>query len=275
MSRGSDHAFRVALVAIREIATARTLTPETALAIIAEALGEGVEPPPIMTDRSRPKTGAQRTADWKRRHRVTAGDAPGDEKGDAGDVTADATGDVSGDVSGDVTRPPGPPRDQDSHSLEIPEERESETRACATPVTSPVTGSVTRVVTSPVTKKVTRVTGELAERYVTVTDPLPSLLREAAAMVPVRDITGAWAKFTGHYAGKFIHVQGAWQKWCVNEAKRERTDFETQRRDRPGDAPDFVDPSSAEASERRKRRETAKLEDEVRAKLARVGGSHG
>ena len=51
---------------------------------------------------------------------------------------------------------------------------------------------------------------------------LPDELREAASIIGVRDVPGAWLKFCGHYAGKTIHVAGWWQKWCANERKREQ-----------------------------------------------------
>src|SRR5579859_5504285 len=62
------------------------------------------------------------------------------------------------------------------------------------------------------------------ERNVGVSDTITPELRATAEMATVQDITGAWAKFCGHYAGKWVHVPGKWQMWCVNEAKRERID---------------------------------------------------
>lgn len=62
------------------------------------------------------------------------------------------------------------------------------------------------------------------ERYVRADDPLTEELRATAQMAGVQDIAGAWLKFCGHYADKWVHVQGKWQHWCVNEAKRERTE---------------------------------------------------
>lgn len=67
------------------------------------------------------------------------------------------------------------------------------------------------------------------ERHVRLTDTLTPELKSAAEMATVQDIAGAWAKFTGHYADKWVHVAGKWQSWCVNEAKRERVDRERER----------------------------------------------
>lgn len=67
------------------------------------------------------------------------------------------------------------------------------------------------------------------ERYVRLTDAITAELTASAQMATVQDIPAAWAKFTGHYADKWVHVAGRWQLWCVNEAKRERTDRERDR----------------------------------------------
>lgn len=68
-----------------------------------------------------------------------------------------------------------------------------------------------------------------AERYIAPTDAITPELTAIAEMATVQDIPGAWAKFTGHYAGKWVHVAGYWQKWCVTEAKRERVERDRQR----------------------------------------------
>jgi hypothetical protein len=113
------------------------------------------------------------------------------------------------------------------------------------------------------------------------TDPITDELRAIAELATVQDIAGAWAKFAGHYDGQVIPVAGYWQKWCTNEAKRERTERDKAangtRRDGPAD---LADPyhSPAAVAERRRRNadyERAKREAApapVKDLLATVGG---
>jgi len=77
-----------------------------------------------------------------------------------------------------------------------------------------------------------------AERYIQPTDKLTAELRAIADMATVQDIDAAWLQFCGHYAGKWLHVTGWWQKWCVTAAKRERVDRDRRfAENRPKEAP--------------------------------------
>jgi hypothetical protein len=58
------------------------------------------------------------------------------------------------------------------------------------------------------------------------TQPITQELRGIAELAGVQDVPGAWLKFTGHNAGRVMHVPGRWQAWCVDEAKRERSERE-------------------------------------------------
>lgn len=69
------------------------------------------------------------------------------------------------------------------------------------------------------------------ERHVALTDKLTTELSAIAQLATVQDISATWLKFTGHYAGQWVHVAGKWQFWCVNEAKRERIERERVRED--------------------------------------------
>jgi hypothetical protein len=67
-------------------------------------------------------------------------------------------------------------------------------------------------------------------RHVHLDDALTPELVAIADLATVQDVKGTWAKFCGHYDTKWLDsVQGAWQRWCVNEAKRERVERERQR----------------------------------------------
>lgn len=68
-----------------------------------------------------------------------------------------------------------------------------------------------------------------AERYVRIDDQLTDEMRQIAGINAVQHVEAAWRKFCGHYAGKFFNVPGRWQRWCVDEAQRERTERERQR----------------------------------------------
>ena len=67
------------------------------------------------------------------------------------------------------------------------------------------------------------------ERYIAITDAPDDEMKAIADMIGVQEPGLAWAKFTGHYAGKWVHVAGAWQKWCATEAKHERVERERER----------------------------------------------
>jgi hypothetical protein len=170
-----------------------------------------------------------------------------------------------------------------SFSAEI-SERESESRSgnAREPVTvtrsvTPVTSLVTSLVTSSVTRDGhanDHVTASPGERYVAVTDLITDELSAIAQMVGVQHLAAAWLKFTGHYAGKWVHVAGAWQKWCATEAKHERVEREREReRAKNSAAPltaEGLDPNSYEACQLRKKRRKAEDEAEraeLRARL--------
>ncbi len=67
------------------------------------------------------------------------------------------------------------------------------------------------------------------ERYVALDDAITPELESIAQLAAVQDIPGAWLKFCGHLAGKWVHVAGKWQLWCVKEAKHERVERERQK----------------------------------------------
>lgn len=127
----------------------------------------------------------------------------------ATDATLHATANAT------LVAPPNPPREPLSSpdSLSISEERESETRVKSVAATRDATRNAT----------------ENATRCIRRTDPLPPELREMASGAtgapPVRDIDGAWLKFVGHWDGRIPpSLSGEWQKWCVNEARREQSE---------------------------------------------------
>ena len=109
-------------------------------------------------------------------------------------------------------------------------------------------------------------------RYVRLNDPIDDELRAIAEMATVQDIPGAWAKFTGHFADRWVHVAGKWQHWCVNEAKRERSERDRQRARTPNGGPPLtaegLDPSSFDASRNRKQRQKQADEDFVAKRIA-------
>jgi hypothetical protein len=131
--------------------------------------------------------------------------------------------------------------------------------------------------TEPETRRMKRVSGN-GERYIAPTDEPDAELLAVAQMVGVQDVEAAWLKFTGHYAGKWVHVAGAWQKWCATEGKHERTERERERqRGKDSAAPlteDGLDPNSSEACERRKRRKKAEDDAffEKRLAIAKASG---
>lgn len=121
------------------------------------------------------------------------------------------------------------------------------------------------------------VTARDGARYIQVSDILPEELREAAKILAVQDIDGAWVKFTGHNAGQWKHVTGEWRKWCVNEAKRERVERERQRESgtrlrtvdhaRPGENPNPVS-----RARRPSEQELAQAVAQARADVAKAAG---
>lgn len=65
---------------------------------------------------------------------------------------------------------------------------------------------------------------------VTLDLAMPGDCRGIAQMQDVQDIGGAWAKFCGHFNGKAIELMGRWQYWCVDEARKERSQRDRVRR---------------------------------------------
>ena len=185
---------------------------ELVVAVLREELGTTAVASatfPTSELRARPKSAAERQAAYKARHRsrsrVTAGDAPGDESHVTGDVTSRSL--------------------SLSSSSESAEKAERESPSLSGNAREPVTGvtsSVTRLVTSPPSPSP-------GERYVTLTDAPDDELLAIASMAGVQDVEGAWLKFCGHFADKWVHVAGRWQGWCVREAKTERRGSATRR----------------------------------------------
>lgn len=214
-----------------------------AVAVLREEFDGAIEPQlPLQPDEAtRRRDAARDRKRMSRANRVTKRDGHTS-------VTPDVTPEI-----------PSPSSSLSSHSLSISREiseRESESRSGdAREVVT-----VTRLVTSPVTQNVTR-DGHTGERYVTVTDEPDDEIVAIAQMVGVQDPESAWLKFTGHYAGKWVHVAGAWQKWCATEAKHERTERERERdRAKSSAAPltaEGLDPNSFEACQLRKKRQKA------------------
>lgn len=101
------------------------------------------------------------------------------------------------------------------------------------------------------------------ERYVAPADEITEELAATAQLANVQDIAGAWKKFTGHYAGKWLHVAGTWQKWCVTEAKRERVERERARaakQNGPADPGDYYNsPEAVKSREKLRAREAREL----------------
>ncbi len=96
------------------------------------------------------------------------------------------------------------------------------------------------------------------ERYVTPKDEIDAELHATAELCCVQDIPGAWLKFCGYHAGKFLNVPGQWQAWCVREAKRER-----QERDRrPVSNGSYVRPPETQEDPWAVRRRLKAREDE-------------
>ena len=112
------------------------------------------------------------------------------------------------------------------------------------------------------------------ERYIAITDAPDDEMKAIADMIGVQEPGLAWAKFTGHYAGKWVHVAGAWQKWCATEAKlpsasRARTGGEDRAKNSAAQlTAEGLDPNSYEASQLRKKRRKAEEEAERAAWLA-------
>lgn len=67
------------------------------------------------------------------------------------------------------------------------------------------------------------------ERYIQPGDKITAELRSTAQLTTVQDIDAAWLKFCGTRAGKWLHVQGAWQAWCVSWAEREKAARDQRR----------------------------------------------
>lgn len=141
-------------------------------------------------------------------------------RGDMSPKVTEVTGGVMTTVTGDIS--PVTPLDPQRETLSIVEtlsesqERESQTRVR-------VTGRVGDA--SPVTYggDATPVVRYIA-RTDTITAELTAIATGAGGTPPVQDVSGAWLKFCGHHDGRTINVAGEWQKWCVNEARRERSD---------------------------------------------------
>lgn len=245
-------------------------------------------PPPSA---SRPRTAAERAADYRARRagvtNVTSRAVTDSVTSVTKNVTDRDERHVT-NVTPFVTEPslsssPSPlslsgndsEKESESYSLVT---RESVT--ASRDVTEPrhVTNAVT-----PVTNVTSRRTVTEAERYVALDDAILPEIVATAEMAGVQDIDGAWLKFCGHYAGKWLNVAGKWQLWCVNEAKRERVERE-QRRDREAErakktaAPltaEGLDPMSFEACQLRKKREkradAERAEEILRAQGIKAG----
>lgn len=116
---------------------------------------------------------------------------------------------------------------------------------------------------------------DTGERYLSPSDAITAELVETAKLERVQDIPGAWKKFTGHNAGRWLHVAGAWQFWCVNEAKHERRERDRRR---PGGPEDPGDPYNApDAVQTRQRARDREHEALTRARAApqQVAGAVG
>jgi hypothetical protein len=210
--------------------------------IIADALvAEGLQvdawgAPP--SDRRQPLTGAERTARWREERRRAEEEARRLE---------------AGEVGGDEAPSPSVTNVTPASHVEPPDRDESdECDVTNVTVTAPRRGgkggqSVNGSTGEDSRSRSARPSGTILRERVTsdggdvtsVTPPredevtlkmaLPPELREAAAMVGVVDIDGAWLKFCGHLRGQRVDLAGRWQKWCVDERNQERRD-----RDRRG-----------------------------------------
>ena len=113
------------------------------------------------------------------------------------------------------------------------------------------------------------------ERHIQPTDAITPELMEIAKMALVQDIPGAWLKFCGYHAGKWAHVVGKWQIWCVNEAKAERTQRDRMRPGGPADPGDvYHQPEAVAARQRARDREHEALKRQ-RAGPQQVAGAVG
>lgn len=75
------------------------------------------------------------------------------------------------------------------------------------------------------------------ERFMAIDDALSEELREAAAILGVRDVESAWLSFCGKRAGQWVNVAGAWQAFCATWRNIERREPASGTRLRPGSAP--------------------------------------
>lgn len=96
-----------------------------------------------------------------------------------------------------------------------------------------------------------------SEREIRVDDKLTDELREIASMNAVQDVESAWRRFCGKRAGRWVHVAGEWQAWCVSWAKYERSERERNRAKEPPRSPakrvvDVQARLAQEAEERRR-----------------------
>jgi hypothetical protein len=108
-----------------------------------------------------------------------------------------------------------------------------------------------------------------ADRCIGVGDKITAELREAAAMLGVQDIDGAWLKFCGKNAGQWRHVAGSWQAFCVSWSRVERADRDRDRaRQSPQEPPGAVEArrvaianaqAARDAKDRRERAEAVPL----------------
>ena len=188
-------------------------------------------------------TGSERQARYRNGRRNGHGDGDGDGPGDGpGNGTSHGGGDGSRHApSRDVTHTSARARAtlplvSSGSSLEEPRE----TREAP---------SATRLASAAV--------------LIQHTDALPPMLRDAAAMLGVRDIPSAWLKFTSSRNGRMTSSLAAdWQGFCASWRAREAT--ELARR------PIRQDPDPVEVAARRRSEDEQSLEDDLRSRLAKV-----
>ena len=108
--------------------------------------------------------------------------------------------------------------------------------------------------------------------------PMTEAMRSAAQMAGVAHPEQAWTEWKARKKS-LGWTSADWEaSWLADVgvvARRERTERDRAYRDRPGDAPDYVDPQSYEASRRRRTREDAEMQAEIQRRLAKAGGAHG
>jgi hypothetical protein len=94
--------------------------------------------------------------------------------------------------------------------------------------------------------------------------------------VGVKDVESAWLAFCGKNDGALLlnGVSGQWQKYCVSWRNNEARDrAKTAERSGARLTEDGLDPASAEASARRRRREDEELDRALAEKLEARGGA--